>query len=468
MPIAKAIRENVTHHAKDWLFVGVGLFYLVGVWEHLPFSGGHIYSDIVSVYQSRFCYSGPCGMGLPYVNYFVEYPVITGFFMYAMGLLGHMLPLPGRDFLGSYYTYTSVFLLIPTVLLVDNLVKLMEQLGIAQKSKRAFLFFVATPSFVFMLLLNWYIIGVFFAIFGLRVFLEGNHGGRSKSMLSGALFGLSAAANMITAVPALGILIFGTESLKERIKFALGITTAVLAVYIPVIIINSFPHSYVNASHAIVNYPFQFPNVNVVTDFLRYEQNWYAEGSWMLGFFTNTNPIRHYIFFGLFTVMAVVISLMGLKTEKEVRTELDRANLIVVTGSLYMFAFLFCTYVCTPQMNLALLPFFVLLPSMTKHYSEFLVFEIVNSLVIVWGFSAPLAFLGIQIPTPAQFGPIWESPIQFLAVLRSFWIGKFLLVDGLWGWPLTTERTSAVLKPIEIAQRKMARLSRLHAIEREE
>lgn len=82
-------------------------------------------------------------------------------------------------------------------------------------------------------------------------------------------------------------------------------------------------------------------------------------------------------------------------------------------------------------MNLLLLPFFVLIPAMTKRYPEFLTFEIVNALVIVWGFSSPLAFLGISLPTPVQFGPIWVSPIQFLAVLRSFWIGKFLLVDGL-------------------------------------
>ena len=98
-----------------------------------------------------------------------------------------------------------------------------------------------------------------------------------------------------------------------------------------------------------------------------------------------------------------------------------------------MFAFLFSTYVCTPQMNLALLPFFVLLPALTKRYTEFLAFEIVNALVIVWGFSAPLAFLGINIYMPAQYRPIWVSPVQFLAVLRSLWIGKFVIVDGLIG-----------------------------------
>ncbi|MDG6908335.1 MAG: hypothetical protein JRN20_21400, partial [Nitrososphaerota archaeon] len=74
---ARAIKSNIAKDGETWFYVAVGLFYLLGVWEHLPSSGGQIYSDIVTVYQNRFCYFGPCTGGLPYVNYFVEYPVIT-------------------------------------------------------------------------------------------------------------------------------------------------------------------------------------------------------------------------------------------------------------------------------------------------------------------------------------------------------------------------------------------------------
>lgn len=392
-------------------------------------------------------------MGLPYVNYFVEYPVLTGFFMYSMGMLAHLLQLPGTSFLGDYYSYSSIFLLIPTVLLADNLTKIMKILGIERPKNRLFLFLVATPSFVFMLLLNWYIIGVFFAVFGLRKFLEGLRSGKSESLHSGILMGISAAANMITAVPALGILLFGNTTLKERVKFVAGLLGALFAVYLPVIVLNSFPHTYLNSSGATVSYPFEFPNLNVITDFLRYEQNWYAEGSWMLGFLTNANPLRHYIFIGLFSAMAVIISLKGrMWLKSNAANDLDRANAVVMTGCLYTFAFLFSSYVCTPQMNLLLLPFFVLLPGMTKRHSEFLAFEVVNALVIVWGFSSPLAFLGINIPTPVQFGPVWVSPIQFLAVLRSFWIGKFLIADGLHGWPtIVPKKVPSIFEQIRVA-----------------
>lgn len=418
----------------------------------MPYSGGHIYSDLLSVYQNRFCFSGTCGMGLPYINYFVEYPVLTGFFMYAMGMLAHTFQFPSASFLSDYYAYSAIFLLIPTVLLAENLTKIMKILGIGNMDKRLFLFLVATPSFVFMLLLNWYIIGVFFAVFGLRKFLEGLRSGSSKSLYSGILLGLSAAANMITAVPALGILVFGTTSLKERGKFVAGLLGAVAAVYLPVIILNSFPHNYLNSSGSTISYPFIFPNLNTITDFLTYEQNWYAEGSWMLGFLANTSPLRHYIFAGLFVGMAVIISLKGrMWLRSKAEGELDRANAVVMTGSLYTFAFLFSSYVCTPQMNLLLLPFFVLLPGMTKRYSEFIAFEVVNALVIVWGFSAPLSFIGLSIPTPTQFGPVWVSPIQFLAVLRSFWIGKFLIADGLHGWPtIVSKKVSSIVEQIRV------------------
>ena len=381
--------------------------------------------------------------------------------MYAMGLIGHILPYPGKDLMVSYYLYSSLFLLIPTFLLISNLLKIMDLIGTGRKYRRSLIYLIATPSFVFMLLLSWYIIGIFFAVWGLRKFLEGNMMGNNtmrNRIWSGALLGLSAAANLVTAVPAFGMVIFGTVSWRERASFLFGMLAALLIVYAPLVVVNSFPHSYVNSQHVVVQFGFQFPNLNVITDYLHYQHDWYAEGSWMLAFFSSTNPIRYYIFEGLFAALSVIIVLKGLGLQKNrVLSRLDRANLVVMTSALFTFAFLFSSYVCTPQLNLILLPFFVLIPLMSRNYPEFLAFEIVNSLVIVWGFSAPLAFLGINIPTPTQFGSIWASPIQFLAVLRSFWIGKFLIYDGLFKWKSikTANNESRDLADIILPKRKV-------------
>ncbi len=166
------IRKSFSRNGESWLYIAACVLYLLGVWEH---SSGNIYTDIVAVFVNRFCTPGPCmAHGLPYINLFVEYPPLTGFFMYAMGTVAHFLPFPGRSFLVGYYDYTSIILLFPTLLLILDLLKISDLIGIREKYRFSLLFLVATPSFLFMLLLNWYVIGVFLMVWGLRKFLEGD------------------------------------------------------------------------------------------------------------------------------------------------------------------------------------------------------------------------------------------------------------------------------------------------------
>src|SRR5712692_3612995 len=83
------------------------LLYLLGVWLHFPYGGGHIYSDIVSVFQVRECTSGGCLLPVPYLQTFVEYPVIVSMFIYTMGVLGRTF---GGDLIATYYLFTCIFL----------------------------------------------------------------------------------------------------------------------------------------------------------------------------------------------------------------------------------------------------------------------------------------------------------------------------------------------------------------------
>src|SRR6267378_6471618 len=63
--------------------------YALGVWLHIPYGGGHVYSDLVTVFQVRECSSGQCVILIPYVQTFFEYPVVDSMFMYAMGIHEH-------------------------------------------------------------------------------------------------------------------------------------------------------------------------------------------------------------------------------------------------------------------------------------------------------------------------------------------------------------------------------------------
>jgi hypothetical protein len=395
------------HDLRLWVYLIAGLLYVFGVFEHIPYGGGHIYSDIPTVFQTRFCPTGPCYLGFPYVHVFVEYPVITGVFIYTMGVLGQHIPLAASgSILSNYYFWTVLFLTLPTFLSINELFKIGEILGVKSPNRRIMLYFVATPSFVFMVLTNWYVIGVFFTLFGLRKFLQGSR------WVSGIFLGVSAASNLITAIPALGML-FALRSGREVVKFVLGGIATFGVVYLPIYALNP----------------------SFVSQFLNYEANWYIEGSWMLAFFNSSDAIRHYLFPAAFVLLSAAIMYKGLKIRKKIvslpnaSSTQDWGNYTVYMAALFSFAWLFSSYISTPQTNLMLLPFFALLP-MTKFYPEFLVFDAATSLIDVWGFSQPLLLLGITLH-PVMFGSIRQSPIQALEVIRSIWIGKFLIYDGL-------------------------------------
>lgn len=387
---------------RIWIYLAAGVLYIFSVWGHIPYGGDNLYSDIPVVFQTRFCPNGICNLALPYVHVFVEYPVVTGVFIYLMGLLGQCLPLSSpHNLVANYYFWTSIFLLIPTFLSIRELFKIGEILGVKSLRRRILFYFVVTPSFVFMVLTNWYIIGVFFALLGLRKFLQGSR------WISGVLLGISAATNLVTAIPALGM-ILAVKDRKEAFRFIVGALVAVGVIYLPFFVLNP----------------------SFVSQFLTYQENWYVEGSWMLALITSHDPLRHILFPAAFILLSGAIIYKGLRIrQKFPASSNDWANYTVFMASLFSFAWLFSSYISTPQTNIMLLPFFTLLP-MSKYYPEFLVYDTVNSLIDVWGFSQPLLVFGVTLSV-ASFGSPYESPIQALEVIKSLWIGKFLIYDGL-------------------------------------
>jgi len=343
------------------------------------------------VFQLREC-GGAC-LTIPYVSSFIEYPIIVSEFIYVMGALAAHVQ---GNLLANYYLLSVTFLAIPTFLLLREVLKIAEILG--TEERRVMTYLVATPSFAFMVLLSWYSIGVYFAMFGVRKFLQGRY------ETSGVLFGLSAAANLITAAPALG-LVLAARHWRDRSGFML---TAALA-------------------YGAINLPFVGLNPSLWLSFWSFHSNWYIEGSWMLAFLSSFSPLRHYIFPVLLLLLFAAIAAVTLR--KEQRDPLTLSWLAT-------FAVLFSTYVFTPQMNLIILPFFALVP-IAKRYWEFLAFDVINTLFIVLGFSQILLPFGITYHFDVSS---YLAPVRWLAIIRSIWLGKFLVFDGL--IPLETKRGS--------------------------
>src|SRR5439155_13532505 len=131
--------------------------------------------------------------------------------------------------LDAYYLCTCALLLIPTLLLIRESVKVTKLLGVDEG--RVMRYIVVTPSFLIMLLLNWYVIGVFFSTFALRKFMQGSR------WASGVLLGLSAVSNLVTALPAIGM-ILSSKGLREQAKFVAGGLASYGVVNAPFVLLN--------------------------------------------------------------------------------------------------------------------------------------------------------------------------------------------------------------------------------------
>lgn len=366
--------------------IAAGL-YVAAVWFHIPYGGGHVYSDLVTVFQVRECFIPSCVPPVPYAQSFIEYPVITSFFIYAMGSLGHLVPGP---ILYNYYWFSCIALALPTWVLIEELRRIARMRGVASDG-RLLLFFIATPTFLFVLLVNWYIIGTCLTVAAIRLHLEG------RRKVSGLLVGLSAAANLVTAIPLAGLLL--SESRVRRVIPTLG---AALAAY------------------ASVNLPAYLLSPERWLQFWQYQYGWYIEDSWMELFIGVYSPWRHIVPLFVFGTLGVAVLFLRF------RLRLSDPLLLCFLAT---FSFVFSNYVYTPQMNVLLLPFIVLLPATFPSYGEFILFDTLNALIVLIGFSQVLEPLGILYSVKA-FG--LESPIQLLAVARSLWVGKLAVYNGFW------------------------------------
>lgn len=324
-------------------------------------------------------------------------------FMYVMGVFGTLLP---GDLLRNYYLISSAFLAIPTLLSARELMRIIEIRGMPRN--RVLWYFVVTPALAILTLANWYIIGVWLTLLALRKYLEGG-----SRPLVGVLLGLSAATNLVTAVPGIGLL-FAERKGREALVLA---STAL-------------------GTYGLINLPFVVLNAGLWYQSWQYIYNWNIENSWMGAFLLNPySPYRHVIPTVVFA--GVVAWMLWLRYRKMVRDP-------VVFAFVAMFGYTFATYIYPPQMDLALLPFFVLLP--VCGYREFLAFDVANALIIILGASQVLLPFGINyynLLHPMTYSPnypytavldLTASPLFWLGVIRSFWEGKLLFVNGMPGF----------------------------------
>ncbi|MDP9223750.1 MAG: glycosyltransferase 87 family protein [Actinomycetota bacterium] len=265
----------------------------------------------------------------------IEYPVLTGLFMYASGHLAYLFPfLPRANASsGNEYLYDSALLLAPFALLIAVL------LGSMTRTRA--LLWAAAPALVLYAFHNWDLLVVAAAVAG---FWSWN---RRHTGWAAFWFGIGGALKLYP-------LMFLAPLILERLRAGdrKGAVKAVLLGVLPPVAIN-LPFVLVNFPGWFATYAFH------ATRGADYNSIWlWFMGAHLFGltlpvFDVGTLNLVTAVLTGAFAVIALVVGWMRARGE-------DRYPFIQVSGAL-LSAFLLWNKVHSPQYALWILPFFVLL-----------------------------------------------------------------------------------------------------------
>jgi len=323
--------------------MGAGTFFLLSIFIHFPLNNSPMYySDIVDTFwYQRLNSAGIPSVisGIPYYNYFFEYPPICGLILWLGGWAsgGNVMVFAAVEFgvlLGFFLVLTHV-----TYLFLDYL-------GIGHTKQ--LLFSVFAPTILFYGAYNYDIVQAFFTVAALYFFIA-----RPRYDVSALFLGLAVATKLS---PALLLPLFWQEMKNngQRARYTLisGATVAAL------------------------NVPFMLANFDLWLQSYKYLADWGLEDSFMVWIF----PQNMWGIAKDLSLILIVFSALAIYLFLRRKPLLVRAFLI--TGTFLLFS-----YIATPQLNLDLLPFFSLVPIVPL--SLFYLFEIVDVMIILTWFMYP-------------------------------------------------------------------------------
>lgn len=176
---------------------------LLGLIGIIPWHYG--YSDIFN--EDRII---PEAKKIPYLEKPIEYPVITGFFIYFMWYFG-------KNLLG-YVVLTWIFLTIFTIITSLTLYKLVKILKIDKK--RLFWFVIFAPSLIVFGVYNWDVIAIMFMVLAIYFFHQNKH------IYSAVFLSLGFSAKLFPVV-LLPIMLLKTD-IKKSVKMVIVFLSAFL------------------------------------------------------------------------------------------------------------------------------------------------------------------------------------------------------------------------------------------------
>ena len=191
---------------------GIGGHHAYRTWAYAHLA----YSDIAALYLSHSL----SNHALPYIQTPIEYPVLTGVFMWMAAFFGGFQGYFLASAIGMAICAASISGLLGTM------------------SRRAAWLFSASPLLLVYSLLNWDLLAIFFMVAGIYFFR------RRSYLASGVLFSLGTSAKLF---PVLALLFFGLELYHQRqrtggqvglSRFLSGAIVAGVLVNLPFVLLN--------------------------------------------------------------------------------------------------------------------------------------------------------------------------------------------------------------------------------------
>ncbi|MFD2766306.1 glycosyltransferase family 87 protein [Micromonospora eburnea] len=195
-----------------------------GAWQNNVQYTRMCYSDVLALYYAEGLNEGK----VPYVDHPVEYPVLTGYFMGALGLPVHALGVdnPGINQGRWFYNLNALVLSALAVATVAVI------LSLRRRRPWDAAMFALAPALLLTATVNWDLLAVGLAAFGLLAWA------RRRPVLAGVLIGLAGAAKLWPLFLLGPILVLGLRA--GRLRAALTATAAglvaLVAVNLPVAI----------------------------------------------------------------------------------------------------------------------------------------------------------------------------------------------------------------------------------------
>ncbi len=350
------------------LLVTTTLWFFTSVTK-LPFIDPSNYSDVGYLWF-RDVYQGGHNMGIPYVDYKLEYPAVIGGVIWLGQALGTWIPIV-IDRYNTYVVAESVLQYPFLIGTIYNTYVLCGMLGINRN--RIYLYMLTTLTFIIYGFYNWDFIVAYFVTLSILFYLRKRYDASSLALAGGIL---SKFIPLCMVLP----MIWSLPNNRARLRFA-GLAAI---------------------TFGVVNAPFAYLNFNLWLQLFTHTANHQLQNTWIsmaisatgLGDILSGRTAGHALSLG-------VIGYLILRSLITTKSPLERILMSWYAwfGAIYLF---------DPQMVIQLFPIVILTPSF--NFVLYRIADLLNSFIILF------YFIGGKNPQLPRYLADQLTPFGFINV----------------------------------------------------